>query len=825
MNELNYNKENGLSKSQAKEKLLEYGRNEIDSHKVTWFDILKRQFKSAFIYLLFGAALIAIAVGEQLDALIIFLFIVINTVLGFFQEYKTENTLKMLKTYISSFSKVIREGKTQQIPTDEIVPGDIVILEIGDRVPADMKILQEHNLTLDESILTGESLPVNKTIEELQDEKKDTITSSNMVYSGSSVVNGSAKCLVIATGQRTSFGKIAQLTLDTEKVSSFEKTLAKFSSFILKIVSVTILLLFSINLIFRPGVSDIPTLLIFTIALAVSVIPQALPLVMTFSLSRGSAILAKKKVAVKRLSAIEELGSLNILCTDKTGTITENRLEVIDTFANSKSELLTYANLAASLVEGKSIEPFDMALWDAISQEEKNTLKDFERIKYLPFNPALRRNGVLVSKGKEERIVFRGAVESVLTKCSISKKKKAEIVKWVGKKEERGMRCLAVAKRVFKKNEDVEKIWVEGNLTFIGVVAFEDPVKESTYEAVKRAKELGIELKVITGDSKRVASWVAFDIGLTKKDTNIITGLEFKELNDVEKRKAAESKKVFARFTPEQKYEIMKILGEKNYTGFLGDGINDAPALKVSNVSLVVSNSSDIAREAADIVLLEKDLQVIVDGIYEGRKVFANTIKYLTLTLAANFGNFYAVAIASLFIDFLPMLPLQILLLNLLSDFPMIAVATDYVDQEVLLKPRKYKVKDILVVSTILGLVSTVFDFVFFFFFYKISPAVLQTSWFIGSVLTELVFIFSIRTRKFFLSSIKPSKTLTSLALIAAVITIILPFLTIGQRYFQFERPTYENLFIIIAIVIAYFIATEAVKVFYYRKENKEDGY
>ncbi len=812
---------NGLTESEAQKKLKEYGVNQIEGHNTSWFTILLRQFKSAFIYLLFLAAIIALLVGEGFDALIILSFIAINTLLGFFQEYKSENTLKILKTYISSYSKVIRDGQIKKILTTEIVPGDVVVIETGDRVPADMQILQSKNLILDESVLTGESIPVSKS-EHIIEKEEDGLTATNTVYSGTTVVEGRAECLVISTGGDTSFGKITQLTVETKKISSFEKTLSNFSSVILKVVSVTIIILFLFNLLFRPGVTDIPTLLIFTVALAVSVIPQALPLVMTFSLSRGAGILAKKKVAVKRLSAIEELGGLNILCTDKTGTITENKLIVVDKSPKSNPNLLIYANLAASVTGGKSLEPFDVALWNELSEKEKGDFEEYERVEYIPFNPEHRRNGVVVSKDNKNFVIFRGAIESILTKTKLAKTEKREVLKWTKKKEKKGMRCLAL---VQGEGIDFQKAWQGGGLKFLGIIAFEDPIKKSTYAAVKKAKKLGVDLKIITGDSKQVATSVGLDIGLIKDGDKVLSGFEFEKLKEKEKIKVAKKYKVFARFTPQQKHELMGILTEKYRTGFLGDGINDAPALKISNVALVVSNSSDIAREAADIVLLEKDLKVIIDGIYEGRKVFANTVKYLTLTLAANFGNFYAVAIASFFIDFLPMLPLQILLLNLLSDFPMIAVATDYVDKEILLKPRKYEIKDILVISTVLGLVSTVFDFIFFFFFYKISPAVLQTSWFIGSVLTELVFIFSIRTRKFFLHSVKPSKALTSLAVLAALVTIILPFMNFGQRYFHFERPSMENILIILAIVVAYFVATEIVKILYYKKENKAISY
>lgn len=365
----------------------------------------------------------------------------------------------------------------------------------------------------------------------------------------------------------------------------------------------------------------------------------------------------------------------------------------------------------------------------------------------------------------------------------------------------------------------------EKNLTLVGLLSFVDPIKPSAKKAVEQAEKLGVKIKILTGDSQEVAGAVAYQIGLIKKTTDVITGEILDNLPDEEKTLAVEKNSVFARVSPDQKYNIIKLLQENNEVGFLGEGINDAPALKIANVGLVVDSASDIARESTDIILLKKSLEVIIDGIKEGRKVFANTIKYIKATLASNFGNFFAVATASLLIDYLPMLPLQILLLNLLSDFPMIAIATDNVDSQELQKPKSYNLKEIAFLATVLGIVSTVFDFIFFAMFYRIGPAVLQTNWFIGSILTELILLFSIRTKFIFFKAKPPSRILYWLSGLAILVTVILPFTGFGQTVFKFTRPQANQLWLIFGLVICYFIITEIVKHFYYRlEEHKENN-
>ncbi len=809
----------GLSAQEAQRKLREVGPNTIGQSTVSWVQVLGRQFKSPFIYLLIAAAALAFSFGETIDGLMILLFIVLNTVLGFYQEFRSERTLQLLKRFVQFRVAVVRDEKEHVIDASELVPGDIIIVKTGDKIPADVRFVEAFDVSADESILTGESVAIGKSADPMQSVPEDLYKASNMGFAGTTVVRGEARAIVVATGKKTAMGKIARLTVETRHVSNFEKGISRFSKFILRLVMITLVLVFLANILIKGGDTNIGELVIFSIALAVSVIPEALPIVMTFSLSRGALKLAKQHVVVKRLSAIEDLGGVQILCTDKTGTLTENVLTVDGVSPGASPDLLLYANLAST--EAEKHEPFDKALWNALPKQNRDASKDYSVVCELPFDPVRRRNTVVVQKGSANGLIVRGAPEDVLKlSLPLPGSDLRTLETWVQAKGREGRRVLAVATRSLPAGNKPSPETLEAEekgLRLLGIVAFVDPIKPSAFEAVKQAKKLGVTIKILTGDSKEVAGAVAHQIRLVHSPDQVMTGHELNALPIDKQHEAVREYAVFSRVSPEQKFRIIQLLEEKFDVGFLGEGINDTPALKIAGVSLVVESASDVAREAADIVLLKKDLKVIIDGIEDGREVFANTIKYIKATLASNFGNFYAVAIASLFIDFLPMLPVQILLLNLLSDFPMIGVSTDTVDKSEIAKPRSYNVRDITLIATLLGIVSTVFDFIFFGLFFRVSPAVLQTNWFIGSILTELVFLFSIRTRYFFLKTRRPSPLIVWLTVAAASLTVAIPFLSFGGTVFHFTPPTAMHLAIIGGIVLLYFICSESVKLFYYR--------
>lgn len=816
--------EKGLSEKETDDRLKIYGSNEIKVKEVGLFDVFLRQFKSPFFYLLFIASLIAFLVGEEIDGLMILVFIFINVFIGFFQEARAERAVSLLKKYLPSKTMALRNGIEKTIDKKFLVPGDVVLLEAGSIVPADLRMLKVENFLIDESVLTGESVPVSKISQPLLKETKEIFEAKNIAFSGTSVISGEAKGIVINTGKNTILGEITKLVSGITRESIYEKNLLNFSRLILRIVVATIVLLFLANLIIK-GTENFSVFLIFCIALIVSIIPEALPLVATFALSEGALKLAREKVVVKRLSAVEDLGDIEILCTDKTGTLTENELKLERIFAQNKEKCLFYGLLSSAYIHEEiesSLNPFDLALFEKAPDHIRQNLKNFKEIFTIPFDPFRLRGGVLLENSDKKRIlIIKGAPEIILKLSSKFEGglKENELKEEIEKEGREGKRVLAVAFKEFEGSVFSEKD--EKDLIFLGYFSFKDPLKETAKEAVQLSKKLGLQIKIITGDSKEVAGAIAKETGLIEEPDQVILGELLDSLTTENFEKKCEEFSVFARVSPDTKLKIVEALQRKYEVGFVGEGINDTPALKMANVGVVVQEAADVPRAAADVILLQKDLRVIVDAIKNGRKIFANINKYIKCILASNFGNFYSIAAISLFIPFLPMLPVQILLGNLLSDFPLIAIATDYIDTEELRRPKLYQLNKVISLIILLALVSTVFDFIFFGIFYKSQPAVIQTLWFIESILTEILLIFSIRTRHFFLKTKRPSFPLLFFTLLDAIIIISLPFTNFGRATFHFISPPILSLLIVLSLIFSYFIASEIVKLVYFRYRQK----
>ncbi|MBI4457463.1 HAD-IC family P-type ATPase, partial [Candidatus Uhrbacteria bacterium] len=671
----------GLSPETAAGRLIEVGPNAVNSHETPAWRILVRQLSSAFVYLLLVAAGLAFVLGERIDAAMILLFVAINTTLGFAQEYRAELAAKILKRYWRHTARAVRDGATSEVDARDLVPGDVIRLRAGDKIPADVRLIDAHGLAIDESSLTGESASVAKHFSAMTDEPREFGDAGNIGFAGTDVLTGEATGVVIATGRDSALGGITALTLETHAPSAFETNIAKFSVFILKLTLVTLAFVLALNLALK-GLGRAEELLLFSIALTVGVIPEALPLVTTIALSTGALRMTRRHAVVRRLSAIEDLGSIDILCTDKTGTITQNKLTVSDIRAADKDACLRYALLGSCYV-GADAPPhneFDEALWKKASKIARDQAKHATKLGELPFDPDRRRNSMLVDSARERTLVVRGSSDEILKLC-----RAVEDPIGVGRYLERqglaGNRVITIAvKHGLAAHADLAA--EERDLELVGFISFKDPLKPDAKAAAEKARRLGVQIKILTGDSKPVAAAVAREIGIISDALEVVSGAEFDAMPLDEKHRAIDRYHVFARVNPRQKFEVLALLQEKNTVGFLGEGFNDAPGLKMANVAIAVAGASDIAREASDVILLDKSLMVIFDGVEEGRRVFTNIVKYLKATLASNFGNFYAVAAASLFIDFLPMLPLQILLVNLLSDFPMMSIATDTVSPE-----------------------------------------------------------------------------------------------------------------------------------------------
>lgn len=810
----------GLPATEVTERQKQSGLNEVPAQRYFWWHILLDQFKSPFISILIVIALITFFLSESGNALIILACVCLNTIMGFIQEYKADQSMRILKNYLVTNVTVLRDGKEQEVPSNSLVPGDILLLYPGDIIPADVRFVKDDHLTVDESLLTGESEPVVKESKSFV-EKDTRALASNLGFTGTVILTGKAIAVVIATGVKSSLAAISSIVNQNQRISGFSINIQRFSYFILWIIVVTISVVFIAHVLMHHGHVDIINLAFFAIALGITVIPEALPVVTSFAFTRGALQLAKHKVVVKRLSAIEDLGGIEILCTDKTGTITQNKLEISAVYGLER-EVLVNAVLGSGL-SARSLsvsKGFDAVLWKALTLKEQEQMQQYQKVAEIPFDPQRRRSVALYKKDNISYLVARGASQELL-QCSapLPDARTQEITNWLHEQGAKGRRIIAVAAKKYGAAvtdiPDLKK--EEQNLEIVGMIAFEDPLKPTAHEAIEKARQLGVQIKILTGDSVDVCAAIAYKVGLIQTSSQVVSGDDFAQKSREEKKKLVNHAAAFARIDPLQKYEIIQLLQEQYRVGYMGDGINDAPALKIAEVALAVTDAADIARDAADIILLSPSLQVIINGIEEGRIIFANTLKYLNITLAASFGHFYALAVASLLIDTLPMLATQLLILNFLTDIPLIGLSTDMVDAQTLKAPQKYDLKSMIINATILAAVITTFDFIVFGLYYRQAPIHLQTAWFVMCVLTELTFIFSARSMLPFYKAAAPSRMLVVLCIIIAAISVALPYIPIAQKWLHFIPLSMHDMITIAALVCGCFLGTELVKALYYR--------
>ena len=825
-------KENGLSSDEVKSRLKTYGENTISKgNKNNALSILLSQFKNWLTLILVFASIVSFLRGEHIDSVVIILLVILSSFFGFVQEYKAEKTLLKLKKLIKHKASVYRDGRIVQVDSTQIVPGDIVELVIGDIVPADIRLIGSEELLLNESVLTGESMPVEKDHEVVIE--KDVMISDmkNMLFMGTSVFQGNGIGVVTATGVKTQFGKIAESVKSPETKTEFQSQIDNFSKFLFKVIVLMTVFIFVSNVALDKGVSDS---FLFAIALAVGIAPEMLPAIITVTLSQGAMRMAKKKVVVKRLSSVEDFGNIDTLCMDKTGTITKGIFSLHDYIGAGDTrddQLLIYALICTSGISQQSeggSNPTDIAIWQSsLSQKFRKKVKRYKILDENEFDYDRKRMSVLAKMDEGNLLISKGAPEAILNVTKYvqigdklrakSQKLTADILDNVKKYETEGYRVIAVASKTINNKDaspDDEK-----NMVFMGLLLFKDPIKETTVSAIKRFLDLGINLKVISGDSEMVTKSISREAGIVFNDDQVVTGEMLKDVNDADFMEYSRSGVVFARLTPDQKYRIIRSLNyEGHIVGFLGDGVNDVSALKEADVGITVEGGSDIAKEASDIILLEKDLKVLVDGIEAGRKTYGNVMKYILNTISANYGNMFTVAISSLFLKFIPLLPSQILLNNFISDIPLFAVATDNVDSGFMKKPNKWNLGYIKNFMITYGFVSTFFDMLLILpmvYVFKVNTEVFRTAWFVESSISEMLVTFVIRTKLPFYKS-RPSNWLLGLSGISIVIVILMSVLEIGV--FGFVQLPYFVWSLILFDLIAYFVVTEIVKKRFFRR-------
>jgi P-type Mg2+ transporter len=816
----------GLTPAEASTRLAQYGPNFVEYTKTGWVKLFVRQANSFFTYLLLAAAAIDFALGETTDAILIAAFIAIFIGTGFYQEHKAENIIFSLRKFFPQYARVRRNNETVRIDIKDLVPGDIVFVEEGDLVPADIRLLDTKNLLVDESSLTGESVPVAKSGEPVARNIADDLEATSLCFFGSTVVGGFAQALVIATGKGTYFSHLFAKLSEIERPSLFEVNVRKIGTFLTDLILFLALVAFGVRFALT-GTIDLG-FLVFLVALVVAAVPEALPLVITLTLSRGTLILAKRGVIVKRLTSLEDLGNIDVLCTDKTGTITENKLTLAASFGGDERELvrLAFVSSLSGKTIGKLFNPFDVALFDRMDVSAAKEVSGYDFLEFLPFDPIRKVNSLVFRANATHTLVSRGAPEVILAASShyrtaagtiaqMTDDHRNEALAWFRERGFKGDRILAVGTKSIESQSVSIAAEEQRGLTFLGMLAFNDPLKSTSRKALELTRMLGVNLKIISGDAAEVAGAVGYELGIIARKEDVLSGAAFEALDADGKRRAVEMHNVFARTSPTHKQEIITLLRESHAVAFLGDGFNDVPALKAAGVALTVHGASDMARSVSDIIFMREDLLVIARGIEEGRHIFANVVKYIRTTLAANVGNFLSLSIVSFFTSFLPMLPIQLLLVNLLSDFPMVSIGVDRVPESEVQKPQAYDTRHLFIFVIIFGLVNSLFDFLYFSLLGGSNEAVTRTGWFLLSIITEIAAFISLRTLLPFWRGGPPARGITLFSVLACVVSVAFVVFPATRVLFGFAVLSTPTAMTIAWLTLAYFATNEAAKALY----------
>jgi Mg2+-importing ATPase len=816
----------GLTSAEARARLQRYGPNQLrDRPERSLLIQFLRRFRNPLVLILIAASAVSALTGEMASFVIIIVMVLMSVALDFFQEYHAGQAAQRLRQSVQLRATALRDGTEEDVPVAQVVPGDAVLLCAGSLVPADGTLLEARDLFVNQALLTGESFPVEKHAGVPDTGQSDLQGATNALFMGSSVVSGTARMLVCRTGASTALGDIAHLLTLEPPPTAFELGTRRFGMLIMRLTVLMVLFVLMVNTVTHKPLLES---FLFAIALAVGLTPELLPMVISVTLSRGALRMARKRVIVKRLAAIQNLGSMDVLCTDKTGTLTEATISLerhVDGAGHDSERVLLLAYLNSHFETGLK-SPLD----EAILAHKPFDVGRWQKIDEAPFDFERRRVSVLVDDGATRLLIVKGAPEDILKSSTHYEERGTGSVRAFDEttRDEaqneltelgtQGLRVLGVAFRQVGKDHDHANVSDETELVFAGFAAFLDPPKASAAKALAALVASGVAVKIVTGDNELATQYVCGKLHITV--TGVLTGAEIAQLSDHALEARVDGINLYCRVNPAQKNRIILALKNRGrVVGYLGDGINDAPALHSADVSLSVDTAVDVAKEAADLILLKRDLQVVYDGVLEGRRTFANIRKYIMMGTSSNFGNMFSMAGASLFLPFLPMLPTQILLNNVLYDVSELAIPLDRVDKDELRTPQKWDMQFIRNFMWAIGPVSSLFDFLTFYILLavlKADEALFQTGWFVESLATQVLVIFVIRTRgNPFRSRVHPALVASSLAVVA--VALVLPFTGLG-KYFGFRAPPLQYFLILAVLSVAYLGIAEATKRIFYAR-------
>ena len=833
-------KKRGLSTEEARKNIDKYGKNELKQKKPKqWYNYFFESLFSTFNLILLGIVLVLFYTDVILttppnyaNIIVILILITASTLLEFFEVYRSNKAAEKLKNLVSAKAEVVRNGKETKIPTSEVTVGDVILLNAGDLIPADLRIIEATDLFVNQSSLTGESDSVKKLVESEQKEKIEDITDLDTIcFMGTNVISGSAAGIVIKTGDDTYFGKVADTITEEKPKTAFQKGIDSVSKLLIRFM----LVLIPITFIANAAKHGTITAFTFAVAIAIGITPLLLPVILSSSLAKGATRMSKKKTIVKRLDSIQSFGAMNVLCTDKTGTLTEDKI-VLEKYLNIKGEedkrVLKHVFLNSYFQTGLEGSIDEAVIARVKKSDLRGIEENYEKVDEIPFDFSRRRLSIVVSDGKKKQLITKGAVEEILSICTmvdyngevseITKEIKKDVLELSKELNKQGLRVVAVAQK--NDIEDIKKFSVkdESKMVLIGFVGFLDPPKESAKGAIERLNKDGIRVIVLTGDNEYVTKAICDKVNINTD--KIVLGSKIEKLSDAAVRRLLKKTNVFAKLSPIQKARIIRILKDAgNVVGYMGDGINDAPSMHNAEVGISVDTAVDITKETADIILLEKDLDVLTDGVVEGRKTFGNLQKYIKMAVSFNFGEVLSVLIASVLLPFFPITPIQLLVQSLLYDIGQLSIPYDNVDKEYLEKPRVWNMKSLKRFMLVMGPTSSIFDLMIFailWFVFELrlpDAALFQSIWFSYGVVSNLVGLHVIRTSKTPFIQSNASKAVYATSIGLSIIAIIIPFTFIGQ-YIGLVPIPLQYFSIILCVPILYCILASFIKRRYIKK-------